>query len=58
MEVIAHIEQKALRLSALLRRIDNHLPSMSKSEKEQLEDTLDLLSCRITATQALLESSK
>jgi hypothetical protein len=53
-EVVAKIDQKALRLSALLREIDNHPIELDVRLREQLDDILELLACRITATRALL----
>ncbi len=54
-QVVAKIEQRALRLSALLREIDE--PSeieLAGNFRGQLDDVLELLACRITATRALL----
>ena len=53
-EVVAKIEQKALRLSALLREIDNHPIELAAQTQSQLDDVLELLGCRIAATRALL----
>lgn len=53
-EVVAKIEQKALRLSALLREIDNHPVELAGHMRSQLDDVLELLGCRVTATRALL----
>ena len=55
-EVVAHIDQKALRLSALLRDIDNHPIELDARLRDQLDDILEMLACRITATRALLHS--
>ena len=53
-EVVAHIDQKALRLSALLRDIDNHPIPLETRLRDQLDDVLEMLACRIAATRALL----
>ncbi|HEY6379507.1 MAG TPA: hypothetical protein VI316_10050 [Candidatus Dormibacteraeota bacterium] len=53
-EVVAKIEQKALRLSALLREIDNHPIELTAAIRAQLDDVLMMLGCRIAATRALL----
>ena len=53
-EVVAKIDQKALRLSALLREIDNHPIELDATLREQLDDILEMLACRIAATRALL----
>ena len=53
-ETVAKIEQKALRLSALLREIDNHPIELAAQTQSQLDDVLELLGCRIAATRALL----
>lgn len=53
-EVVAKIEQKALRLSALLREIDNHPIELASQVRSQLDDVLEMLSCRVTATRTLL----
>ena len=53
-ETVAKIEQKALRLSALLREIDNHPIELAAQMQSQLDDVLELLGCRIAATRALL----
>ena len=53
-QVVAKIEQRALRLSALLREIDNHPIELAGHFRGQLDDVLELLACRITATRALL----
>ncbi len=52
--VVAKIEQKALRLSALLREIDNHPIELATQARSQLDDVLELLGCRVAATRALL----
>lgn len=52
--VVAKIEQKALRLSALLREIDNHPIELASQMRNQLDDVLELLGCRVAATRALL----
>ncbi len=53
-EIVAKIEQKALRLSALLREIDNHPIELAGGIRSQLDDVLELLACRVAATRALL----
>jgi hypothetical protein len=53
-EVVAKIEQKALRLSALLREIDNHPIELAAGMRAQLDDILEMLGCRVAATRALL----
>lgn len=53
-EIVAKIDQKALRLSALLRDIDNHPLELQAQAAEQLGEILEMLACRIAATQALL----
>ncbi|MHB8719275.1 MAG: hypothetical protein ACYDAC_10360 [Candidatus Dormibacteria bacterium] len=53
-QIVAHIDQKAVRLSALLRDIDNHPIPLDDGLRERLDELLEMLSCRITATRALL----
>lgn len=53
-ELAARIEQKALRLSALLREIDNHPIELAASMRSQLDDVLEMLACRVSATRTLL----
>ena len=53
-EVVAKVDQKALRLSALLREIDNHPIELDTVVRDQLDDVLEMLACRIAATRALL----
>ena len=53
-EVVAKIDQKALRLSALLREIDNHPIELDADLRDGLDDVLEMLACRIAATRALL----
>jgi hypothetical protein len=53
-QVVAKIEQKALRLSALLREVDNHPIELAGNVRSQLDDVLELLGCRVAATRALL----
>jgi len=53
-EVVARIDQKAIRLSALLRDIDNHPIEIDAHLRTQLDDTLEMLGVRIAATRALL----
>ena len=55
-EVVARIDQKALRLSALLRDIDNHPIELPTVLREQLDDILEMLAVRIAATRALLNA--
>jgi len=55
-EVVARIDQKALRLSALLREIDNHPIEVEPELRQRLDDILEMLACRIAATRALLNS--
>lgn len=52
--VVAKIDQKALRLSALLREIDNHPIELDQQLGDRLDDVLEMLACRIAATRALL----
>jgi hypothetical protein len=54
-DVIAKIDQKAIRLSALLRDIDNHPIELDTGLREQLDDILEMLACRVAATRALLQ---
>ena len=53
-EIVAKIEQKALRLSALLREIDNHPIYLAANMRAQLDQVLEMLGCRVAATRALL----
>ena len=53
-DVVARIDQKALRLSALLRDIDNHPIELDLMLRQQLDDILEMLACRIAATRALV----
>lgn len=53
-ETVAKIEQKALRLSALLREVDNHPVELAGTVRRQLDDVLELLACRVAATRAIL----
>ncbi|MGO8687189.1 MAG: hypothetical protein ACLQT7_08425 [Candidatus Dormibacteria bacterium] len=53
-ETVAKIDQKALRLSALLREIDNHPIELPPELTERLDEILEMLACRISATRALL----
>jgi hypothetical protein len=53
-EIVAKIDQKAVRLSALLRDIDNHPIQLSADLVERLDQILEMLECRIAATRALL----
>ena len=56
-ELVAKIDQKALRLSALLRDIDNHPIELEPQTTNQLDDVLEMLACRIAATRALLHQA-
>ena len=56
-EIVAHIDQKAVRLSALLRDIDNHPIALNSDLRERLDEILEMLSCRVTATRALLRQA-
>jgi len=56
-EIVGKIDQKALRLSALLRDIDNHPVEMDQRLRERLDEILELLSCRVSATRALLQQA-
>jgi len=53
-EAVAKIDQKALRLSALLREIDNHPIELPADLIDQLDEVLEMLAWRIAATRALL----
>jgi hypothetical protein len=53
-ETVAKIEQKALRLSALLREVDNHPVELAGTVRRQLDDVLEMLACRVAATRAIL----
>ncbi len=52
-QVVAKIEQKALRLSALLRDLDNHPIPLDPALQDELDAVLDQLGCRIAATLTL-----
>lgn len=54
----AHIEQKALRLSALLRDIDTHPLPLDSAVLHQLDATLSQLASRVSATHALLKEQQ
>lgn len=56
-DIVAHIDQKAVRLSALLRDIDNHPIAMSSDLRERLDEILEMLGCRVAATRALLRQA-
>jgi hypothetical protein len=56
-ETVAKIDQKALRLSALLREIDNHPIELAPDLIERLDEILEMLACRISATRALLRQT-
>jgi hypothetical protein len=53
-DVVAKIDQKALRLSALLREVDNHPVELDAQLTDRLDEILEMLACRVTATRALL----
>lgn len=53
-DTIATIEQKALRLSALLREIDNHPAPLDARASQQLDEILEQLCSRVHATHALI----
>lgn len=55
-EIVAKIEQKALRLSAMLREIDNNPIDLAANIRAQLDQVLEMLGCRVAATRALLRS--
>lgn len=52
--IAATIEQKALRLSALLREVDNHPVELDAATREQLDEVLAMVGVRIAATRTLL----
>ena len=56
-EIVAHIDQKAVRLSALLRDIDNHPIALNSELRERLDEILEMLAFRVTATRALLRQA-
>lgn len=56
-DIVAHIDQKAMRLSALLRDIDNHPIPLSAELRERLDEILEMVFCRVTATRALLHQA-
>jgi hypothetical protein len=56
-DIVAHIDQKAVRLSALLRDIDNHPIALNSELRERLDEILEMLACRVTATRALLRQA-
>ena len=57
-DVVAKIDQKALRLSALLRDIDNHPVNLDPQLNDRLDEILEMLACRIAATRALLHQKE
>ena len=57
-QVVASIEQKAIRLSALLREIDNHPIELAAQLRRQLDEVLELLACRVAATRVLLHQPR
>ncbi len=56
-EAVAKIDQKALRLSALLREIDNNPMELSPEMGDRLDEVLEMLAWRIAATRALLHQN-
>ncbi len=56
-EIVAHIDQKAVRLSALLRDIDNHPIALNSELRDRLDEVLEMLGCRVAATRALLRQA-
>lgn len=56
-DIVSKIDQRALRLSALLRDIDNHPVQLDQPLRERLDDILEMLACRVAATQALLRQA-
>jgi hypothetical protein len=56
-DIVAHIDQKAVRLSALLRDIDNHPIALTSELRERLDEILEMLGCRVAATRALLRQA-
>ncbi len=57
-EAVAKIDQKALRLSALLREIDNHPIELPADLVGRLDEVLEMLAWRIAATRALLHQRR
>lgn len=53
-QIVATIDQKAVRLSALLRDIDNHPLQLDPDVRDRLDDILEMLDVRIQATRTLL----
>jgi len=51
---VAKIEQKALRLSGLLREIDNNFVDLDPGTRDHVDSVLRLVGVRIQATRALL----
>lgn len=56
-DIVAHIDQKAVRLSALLRDIDNHPIDLEPQLRDRLDDILEMLACRVAATRALIHQA-
>lgn len=56
-DIVAHIDQKAVRLSALLREIDNHPIALEPELRERLDELLEMVACRVSATRALLHQN-
>ncbi|MHB1526009.1 MAG: hypothetical protein ACYDEA_08810 [Candidatus Dormibacteria bacterium] len=57
-ELVGKIEQKALQLSALLRDLDNHPLFLDPGLRQELDDVLDQVGCRIAATRVLEQAPK
>lgn len=57
-QTIEHIDQKAVRLSALLRDIDNHPLILNDVHRGRLDQILEQLECRIAATRALMQQER
>ena len=57
-DVVAKIDQKALRLSALLREVDNHPVHWDHNLSDRLDEILEMLACRIAATRAILHQQE
>lgn len=56
-QIVAHVDQKAVRLSALLRDLDNHPIALDANLRDRLDEILEMLACRVTATRALLHQA-
>jgi len=57
-DVVAKVDQRALRLSALLREIDNQPLHLGPELADRLDEILEMLACRIAATRALLHQQE